>query len=108
MAYLDLTQLSDLPGLSSQGADSAKEQDLDNIEFELRWTIVGTIPERSYLASEGMSLISIPEANVLVAFGGYNGKYSNAVYLICYRSDMELFLGKSLQTKRRIRDEAGR
>lgn len=77
MAYLDLSQLSLWPGASEQ--ETTEGPDLDELEYEVKWTIVGTIPERSYLASEGMSLISIQEANVLVAFGGYNGRYSNAV-----------------------------
>lgn len=64
MAYLDLTQLNTID---------------DDPTVKLSWTLVGTIPERSIIASEGMSLITVPEAGVLVSFGGYNGKYSNSV-----------------------------
>lgn len=66
MAYMDLNQLSDWVPEEEQCP-------------ELEWTIVGSIPAKSYLASEGMSLVSVPEVNLLVSFGGYNGKYSNAV-----------------------------
>ena len=84
MAYLDLSQLTAWPTSTVTDGESEEDAypegpDLDDIEYELKWTIVGTIPERSYLASEGMSLVSIPEANVLVAFGGYNGRYSHSV-----------------------------
>lgn len=85
MAYLDLSQLDVWPSSTQSDEEDARVgslvdgPDLDDIEYALQWTIVGTIPDRSYLASEGMSLISIQDARVLVAFGGYNGKYSNAV-----------------------------
>jgi len=86
MAYLDLSQLNVWP-VSTMMDDESDDgsvpegPDLDDIEYDVKWTIVGTIPERSYLASEGMSLISVEDANVLVAFGGYNGRYSHAVSL---------------------------
>eukprot|EP00210_Caulerpa_lentillifera_P004867 g4645.t1 len=87
MAYLDLNQLNDWPPFLEEEEEEATEDglqqvpDLDEVEYELSWTIVGMIPERSYLASEGMSLASLNEAGILVAFGGYNGRYSNSVSL---------------------------
>lgn len=43
------------------------------------WTKVCNVPAGSPLSSEGISLLHCPEYNMLVAFGGYNGKYHNAV-----------------------------
>ncbi len=31
------------------------------------------------IVSEGLALCALPEADVLLAFGGYNGKYHNIV-----------------------------
>lgn len=83
MAYLDLTQMNLWPPLfeDPEEGDSSQGPDLEDVEYELSWTIVGTVPEKSYIASEGMSLAAIEEAGVLVAFGGYNGQYTNAVSL---------------------------
>eukprot|EP00210_Caulerpa_lentillifera_P002731 g2611.t1 len=98
MAYLDLTQLNTWPPLmeSDDMTEDSDHQgpDLDELEYELSWTIVGTIPERSYLASEGMSLAALNEAEVLVCFGGYNGRYSNAISL--FRPAEEAPLPKQL------------
>ncbi|CAD7705297.1 unnamed protein product [Ostreobium quekettii] len=66
MAYLDCSPLYVAFGDSAQW-------------LQMSWSLVGAIPERSIIASEGMSLISVQEAGVLVSFGGYNGKYSNSV-----------------------------
>ncbi|WIA35517.1 hypothetical protein OEZ86_003944 [Tetradesmus obliquus] len=43
------------------------------------WKKVCSVPPGSPLSSEGISLLHTPELNLLVAFGGYNGKYHNAV-----------------------------
>lgn len=43
------------------------------------WNKVCNVPAGSPLSSEGISLLHSPEYNMLVAFGGYNGKYHNAV-----------------------------
>lgn len=54
----------------------------------LRWRHVVDVEPRSALASEGLSLLALPKAGVLVSFGGYNGKYHNSVHLFkpgaCY------------------------
>ena len=47
----------------------------------LRWSHVVDVEPRSALASEGLSLLAVPEAGILVSFGGYNGKYYNSVHL---------------------------
>ncbi|KIZ06352.1 hypothetical protein MNEG_1616 [Monoraphidium neglectum] len=43
------------------------------------WRRVAAVPAGSPLSSEGISLLHCPELGLLVAFGGYNGKYHNAV-----------------------------
>jgi hypothetical protein len=43
------------------------------------WTVVGQIPSKSPLSSEGITLVPAPGLRSLVAFGGYNGKYHNTV-----------------------------
>ena len=60
----DLVAL-DLAGLGRGGA--------------LTWRQVATMSQRSPIASEGLSLTPAERAGALVAFGGYNGKYHNAV-----------------------------
>ncbi|KAL6782490.1 hypothetical protein ACKKBG_A06980 [Auxenochlorella protothecoides x Auxenochlorella symbiontica] len=47
----------------------------------LVWTLVGNTPPSSAIASEGLSLLSVPMAGCLVSFGGYNGKYHNSVHV---------------------------
>lgn len=47
----------------------------------LAWAPVATAEPRSAIASEGLSLLAAPGAGVLVAFGGYNGRYHNTVQL---------------------------
>jgi hypothetical protein len=42
---------------------------------------VGNTPTDSAIASEGLSLLAVPMAGCLVAFGGYNGRYHNAVHV---------------------------
>lgn len=46
---------------------------------EVSWEVLATIPARSALSSEGISLVSTTDGKSLVAFGGYNGKYTNTV-----------------------------
>lgn len=109
MAYLDLSQLNVWPLSMEDTTEGSSEQgpDLDEVEYELSWTIVGTIPERSYLASEGMSLASMDEAGILVAFGGYNGRYSNAVSLFRPKEDpppMTLSAGSEISGRDNGRD----
>ncbi|XP_043709795.1 acyl-CoA-binding domain-containing protein 4-like isoform X2 [Telopea speciosissima] len=50
----------------------------------LVWSIVTTVQGRVPLASEGLSLVvsSYNSEDILVSFGGYNGRYSNEVYVI--------------------------
>ncbi|XP_042517734.1 acyl-CoA-binding domain-containing protein 4-like [Macadamia integrifolia] len=50
----------------------------------LVWSVVTTVQERVPLASEGLSLVvsSNNGEDILVSFGGYNGRYSNEVYVI--------------------------
>jgi len=47
----------------------------------LEWVLVGNTPSDSAIASEGLSLLSVPMAGCMVSFGGYNGKYHNAVHV---------------------------
>ncbi|KAI4346460.1 hypothetical protein L6164_007354 [Bauhinia variegata] len=51
---------------------------------KLVWSVLTSVKQRDPLASEGLSVCSalIDGENFLVAFGGYNGKYSNEVYLM--------------------------
>lgn len=50
----------------------------------LVWSIVTTVQGRIPLASEGLSLVvsSYNGEDILVAFGGYNGRYSNEVNVL--------------------------
>ena len=45
----------------------------------LRWQAVATSEPRASIASEGLSITSLPTLGLLLAFGGYNGKYHNEV-----------------------------
>ncbi|KAB1211042.1 Acyl-CoA-binding domain-containing protein 4 [Morella rubra] len=51
---------------------------------KLVWSAVTSVKQRDPLASEGLSVCSalIDGEKYLVAFGGYNGKYSNEVFLL--------------------------
>ncbi|XP_030489381.2 acyl-CoA-binding domain-containing protein 4 [Cannabis sativa] len=51
---------------------------------KLVWSLLTSVKQRDPLASEGVSLCSvlIDGQNHLVAFGGYNGKYSNEVFVL--------------------------
>ncbi|KAH7654996.1 FERM/acyl-CoA-binding protein [Dioscorea alata] len=50
----------------------------------LSWSVVSTIQDHAPVASEGLSLVlsSYNGEDVLVSFGGYNGCYSNEVYVL--------------------------
>ncbi|CAA7406035.1 unnamed protein product [Spirodela intermedia] len=50
----------------------------------LVWSVVTTVQGRVPLASEGLSLVvsSHMGEDILVSFGGYNGRYSNEVYAL--------------------------
>ncbi|KAI3701954.1 hypothetical protein L6452_27470 [Arctium lappa] len=50
----------------------------------LAWSVVTTVEGRVPLASEGLSLVlsSYNGEDILVSFGGYNGRYSNEVNLL--------------------------
>jgi len=47
----------------------------------LCWSHVVDVEPRSALASEGLSLLAVPSAGIVVSFGGYNGKYHNSVHI---------------------------
>jgi hypothetical protein len=46
---------------------------------DLEWQRVSTFDVRAPLSSEGASLIAAPAYGALIAFGGYNGVFHNAV-----------------------------
>ncbi|KAD3067443.1 hypothetical protein R6Q59_018487 [Mikania micrantha] len=50
----------------------------------LSWSVVTTVKGRAPIASEGLSLVlsSYNGEDILVSFGGYNGKYNNEVNLL--------------------------
>lgn len=50
----------------------------------LVWSVVTTVQGRVPIASEGLSLVasSYSGEDILVSFGGYNGRYSNEVYVL--------------------------
>lgn len=47
----------------------------------LAWTLIGNTPVESAIASEGLSLLTVPMAGCLVSYGGYNGRYHNTVHV---------------------------
>uniref|UniRef100_A0A061SA78 Acyl--binding domain-containing protein 4-like n=1 Tax=Tetraselmis sp. GSL018 TaxID=582737 RepID=A0A061SA78_9CHLO len=48
----------------------------------VKWSFVTKISDkRSPIVTEGLSLTAVPEEGAIVAFGGYNGKYHNAVHV---------------------------
>eukprot|EP01018_Ginkgo_biloba_P021257 Gb_15145 [translate_table: standard] len=51
---------------------------------KLIWSVVTTVEGRVPIASEGLSLVStsINGENILIAFGGYNGRYSSEVHVL--------------------------
>ncbi|XP_024545507.1 acyl-CoA-binding domain-containing protein 6 isoform X3 [Selaginella moellendorffii] len=50
----------------------------------LDWSLVTSVPARTYIACEGLSLVSacLNGEETLIAFGGYNGKYSNEMHVL--------------------------
>ncbi|KAI7741666.1 hypothetical protein M8C21_005364 [Ambrosia artemisiifolia] len=59
----------------------------------LSWSVVTTVQGRVPLASEGLSLVlsSCNGEDILVSFGGYNGRYNNEVNLLkpSYKSTLQ-------------------
>ncbi|KAJ0567835.1 putative acyl-CoA-binding protein, ACBP [Helianthus annuus] len=59
----------------------------------LSWSVVTTVQGRVPLASEGLSLVlsSYNGEDILVSFGGYNGRYNNEVNLLkpSYKSTLQ-------------------
>ncbi|XP_072975141.1 acyl-CoA-binding domain-containing protein 6 [Typha angustifolia] len=59
----------------------------------LVWSVVTTVQGRVPLASEGLSLVlsTYGGEDFLVSFGGYNGRYSNEVYVLkpSHKSDVQ-------------------
>ncbi|KAF9598967.1 hypothetical protein IFM89_033312 [Coptis chinensis] len=51
---------------------------------KLVWSVLTNVKERDPLASEGLSLCStaVDGENLLIAFGGYYGKYNNEVFVL--------------------------
>lgn len=51
---------------------------------KLVWSIVTTVQGRVPIASEGLSLVStsVNGEDILIAFGGYNGRYNNEVNIL--------------------------
>ena len=45
----------------------------------LSWELVASVQTQDPLSSEGISMLSLPGYRCLLTFGGYNGKYTNAV-----------------------------
>ncbi|KAI5079312.1 hypothetical protein GOP47_0004791 [Adiantum capillus-veneris] len=50
----------------------------------LVWSVAASVEGRTPIASEGLSVVSATSngEEVLVAFGGYNGRYSNELYIL--------------------------
>ncbi|KAK1293246.1 Acyl-CoA-binding domain-containing protein 4 [Acorus calamus] len=59
----------------------------------LVWSVVTSVQGRVPLASEGLSLVvsSFGGEDILISFGGYNGRYSNEVHVIkpSYKSTLQ-------------------
>jgi len=69
-------------GNNSRGCADMYALDLSTLgTAPLQWTLVGNTPVESAIASEGLSLLSVPMAGCMVSFGGYNGRYHNAVHV---------------------------
>ncbi|KDD71290.1 hypothetical protein H632_c5368p0, partial [Helicosporidium sp. ATCC 50920] len=58
-----------------------KEAEGESAAPGMRWVLVGHTPVESAIAAEGLSLQCVPMAGCLVAFGGYNGRYHNALHV---------------------------
>lgn len=71
-------------GNNSRGCADMYNLDLSNLGMPgtaLQWILVGNTPPESAIASEGLGLLSVPMAGCVISFGGYNGKYHNAVHV---------------------------
>lgn len=70
-------------GNNARGCADMYALDISNLGAggPLRWTLVGNTPAESAIAAEGLSLLCIPMAGCMVSFGGYNGRYHNAVHV---------------------------
>lgn len=65
----------------------------------LVWSVVTSVQGRAPLASEGLSLVvsSYSGEDVIVAFGGYNGRYNNEVHVL-KRSHKSTLSSKMIET----------
>ncbi len=75
-------------GNNARGCADMYALDLSNLglaatseDLVLQWVLVGNTPADAAIASEGLSLLTVPMAGCMVSFGGYNGKYHNAVHV---------------------------
>ncbi len=70
-------------GNNAKGCADMYSLDLKNItgDGHVEWTLIGNTPRESAIASEGLSLLSVPLSGCLLAFGGYNGKYHSAIHV---------------------------
>ncbi|PRW20510.1 acyl- -binding domain-containing 4 [Chlorella sorokiniana] len=69
-------------GNNTSGCADMYALDLSPLGAEpVQWTLVGNTPVESAIASEGLSLQTVPMAGCMVSFGGYNGRYHNAVHV---------------------------
>lgn len=53
----------------------------EDSEEPLTWSVVNQEAARSAIVSEGLAVEAVPSAKCLLAFGGYNGKYQNALQI---------------------------
>ncbi|KMZ67606.1 Acyl-CoA Binding Protein [Zostera marina] len=65
----------------------------------LVWSIVTTVQERIPVASEGLSLVlsSCTGEDILVSYGGYNGRYSKEVYVLKPRCKSDVLSSKTIE-----------
>mmetsp|Transcript_3402 Transcript_3402/g.8632 ORF Transcript_3402/g.8632 Transcript_3402/m.8632 type:complete len:629 (+) Transcript_3402:121-2007(+) len=70
-------------GNNTSGCGDMLALDMSNLGISaLAWSRVCEVGDkRSPICSEGLSLQAVPSHGALVAFGGYNGKYHNAVHV---------------------------
>ncbi|KAI3430306.1 hypothetical protein D9Q98_004902 [Chlorella vulgaris] len=79
-------------GNNTSGCADMYALDLSALEAgTVQWTLVGNTPVESAIASEGLSLLPVPMAGCMISFGGYNGRYHNAVHV--YRPEGYLMGG---------------
>lgn len=69
-------------GNNTRGCADMYSLDLSNFDTgHMIWNLVGNTPAEAAIASEGLSLVTVPMAGCMVSFGGYNGKYHNAIHV---------------------------